>query len=105
MGRWLVALMAVAVAGAAGLAVGFWLWGQSAQRLPSVESRAESLQREVSVLEAKGQDLERRVEQITREQERLAQENALLRTQRTTEQLLSEQSAGQPTPLPTLPPK
>jgi proteasome assembly chaperone (PAC2) family protein len=87
----------------AGIAVGYWLWGQAAHRLPAADEHAHALERDLDALQTKAKDMEQRVDQVSREEERLAQENAILRTERTTEQLLGGQGAGGPTP--TLPPK
>jgi uncharacterized protein HemX len=104
MGRAIGIIVAVVFAAAAGIAAGFWLWGRSAQRVPTLEQRAHFLQSESSALQSRVEDFERRLDLVTKEQERLAQENTLLRQQLGSERLLGATPVpGAPTP--TLPPK
>jgi gas vesicle protein len=107
MNRWITSFIGVAV----GIIVGVVAALVLAPRLRmaaigetgSVGSRIQSLESELAALARTNHDLEQRLAQVGREQERLAQENALLRTQRTTELLLQGQT-GRDTPA-TRPPK
>lgn len=104
MGRAFGVVFAVLLAGGLGLGAGFWLWGRQAERVPSLEQRAQSLQAETDSLQSRVQDLEHRLDLVTKEQERLAQENTLLREQLGTDRLLGATPVpGAPTP--TLVPK
>ena len=99
--RWVVTVVAVLLAAAAGLFVGYARWGKDVTKGARVERRLESTKSEAATLRTENQQLEQRVEQLTKEQERLAQENEILRKQQTTERLLG----GSGGPLPELPPK
>lgn len=106
MSRWLAALLAVVFAAAAGVGGGYFLWGRRAERLRQAETRLRGVESEVATLQAAKRDLEGRVQQLTKEEERLAAENELLRRDQTTQQLQSEPAGpGTPRPSPTLPPK
>jgi preprotein translocase subunit SecF len=99
--RWVVTVVAVLLAVAAGLFVGYVRWGMDATHAERVEQRLESTQSEAVTLRSENEQLEQRLQQVTKEQERLAQENEILRKQQTTERLLG----GPGGPLPELPPK
>ena len=99
--RWVVTVVAVLLAAAAGLLVGYARWGTEVTRVERVEHRLESTKSEAASLRTEKAQLEQRLEQVTKEQERLAQENEILRKQQTTERLLG----GAGGVLPDLPPK
>jgi len=99
--RWVAVVLGLLFAAGAGLLVGYARWGRPAAEVGRVEQRLQETSKEAATLRQQKQDLDRQLEQVTKEQERLAQENEILRKQRTTEQILSGQSGE----LPTLPPK
>jgi uncharacterized protein HemX len=104
MPRWLATFGGVAIGAVLSAATGYWLWGRDVARLPQIDLRLQTLQAEMTELRQAKLTLEQRVGQITKEQERLAQENDLLRTQCTSERLLSESTRDRDSP-PPLPPK
>ena len=79
---------------------GYVRWSAPRPFTESLEPQRSSSDAEVAALRAQNRELQTRLEQVTREQERLAQENEVLRKQQATEQLL-----GTPGELPALPPK
>ena len=99
--RWLVVIVAIVVAAAVGIGVGYFQWGTQAAHIDRLEERVQSTQSEAATLRTQNEDLQQRLQQVQKEQERLAQENEILRKQETTEQLLNRQSGE----LPVLPPK
>ncbi len=101
MVRWIAIFCGVLLAAGLGLWVGYVRWGKQAAQVERVEQRLQTLTSEATSLRDQKQDLEQRLEQISKEQERLARENDILRQQRTTEQLVT----GQGGELPALPPK
>jgi len=100
VGRWAAVILAVLAAAGAGLLAGYVHWGLPRAPVESVEPRRRSDDIELEALRAQNRQLQSQLQQVTREQERLAQENELLRKQRATEQLLAT-----PGELPVLPPK
>jgi cell division protein FtsB len=101
MGRRIAILFAIVLSAAAGYVVGYLRSGKQAIQARHVEPRIEATSAELSSLHDQKQDLEQRVGELTKEQERLAQENEILRKQLATGQLLGRQSGE----LPALPPK
>lgn len=101
MGRWLVTIVGIILAAAAGYLVGHRRVGTQPAPAQRLETRLEETRSELTTLREQKQDLQQRLEQITKEQERLAHENEILRKQETTERLLS----GQGGELPERPPK
>jgi len=99
--RLVVTVVTVLLAAAAGLFLGYVRWGRDVTHGERVEQRLESTASEASTLRTEKAELEQRLQQITKEQERLAQENEILRKQYTTERLLGAQGGA----LPELPPK
>ena len=99
--RWAAIIFALALAAGAGLLAGYIRWGTPAAPAKQSEQSLQMLQSELSDLRTHNQELEQRLEQISKEQERLAQENEILRKERATEQLLG----GQGGELPARPPK
>ena len=101
MGRWLAIIVGIVLAAAAGYLVG--LRRPSSQSGPAqrLETRLEETRSEVTTLREQKQELQQRLDQVTKEQERLAQENEILRKQQTSEQLLR----GPGGELPERPPK
>ena len=98
MGRWIATIIVVLLAAAAGFFVGY---ARRDKQASEVEHRLEATHAEVTTLHDEKQELEQRLQEVTKEQERLAQENEILRKQQTTEQLLT----GKGGELPALPPK
>lgn len=94
-------VLGILIAAGVGLMIGYARWGHPAAEVSRVEQQLQEASNEAAALREQRHDLEQRLEQVTKEQERLAQENEILRKQRTTEQILS----GQGGELPTLPPK
>ncbi|HEX7408786.1 MAG TPA: hypothetical protein VF515_14190 [Candidatus Binatia bacterium] len=101
MARWVVIIGAVAVAAAVGFLAGYVHWASQVTQLQQLQRRAQSSDSEEAALRSEKQQLEERIDQITKEQERLAQENETLRKERTKQQLLM----GQEGELPARPPK
>lgn len=101
MGRWIVIIALILLAAAAGFLAGYARWGKEAAQVEQVEQRLEVTHSEVTTLDNQKQDLEQRLQEVTKEQQRLAQENEILRKQQTTEQLVT----GKGGELPALPPK
>jgi uncharacterized protein HemX len=97
MGRLVVTLAAVMIALAVGFYAGYVWWPR--EHMPAVPAAA--TQTELESLQQQKRDLEQRLEQVTKEQERLAEENEILHKQRTTDQLLGGPGGA----LPELPPK
>lgn len=89
MGRWLAIIAGILLAAAAGYLVGSSRSGRQSVQTQRVESRLEETKSELTSVREQKQDLEDRLQQVTKEQERLAQENEILRKQATTEQLLT----------------
>ncbi len=101
MGRWILAIVAVLIAAGIGLVVGYVRWGTEAVHVERLQQQLQVRDSEATTLREQKRELEQRVEQVTREQERLAQENESLRKEQTKEQLLT----GQGGELPPRPPK
>jgi TolA-binding protein len=101
MVRWIVTLAAIALAASLGFLAGFARWGTQAHQIGPLEQRLEALNSEATTLRNQKLDLEQRLEQTSKEQERLARENDLLHQQRTTESLIT----GRGGELPAQPPK
>ena len=101
MTRWVVGIVAIAVAAGIGFFTGYLYWSSKSPQVPQLERRVQSEDSDASALRAEKRQLEERVEQITKEQERLAQENETLRREQTRQQLLT----GQGGELPARPPK
>jgi hypothetical protein len=99
--RWVITAVAVVLAAAAGLFLGYVRWGTEVTHSQRAERRVESTGAEAAVLRTENEQLEQRLGQVLKEQERLAQENEILRKQQTTERILG----GPGGPLPDLPPK
>ncbi len=101
MGRWILVIIAVLIAAGLGLLAGWVRWGTEAVHVDRLQQQLQIRDSEATTLRDQKRQLEERVEQITREQERLAQENDALRKEETTQQLLT----GQGGELPARPPK
>ena len=101
MVRWFAIVFTVLVAAGAGLFAGYTLWGSRAMQLGGIEQRLRATGAELTSIRQQKDDAEQRLQQVTKEQERLAQENEILRKQETTGQLLG----GRGGELPSLPPK
>lgn len=101
MVRSLATIVAILLAAAAGLLIGYSRWGKQATRVEQVEQRLVTTDSELATMREQNQQLEQRLEQVNKEQERLAQENEILRQQRATESVLGG-PAGE---LPAQPPK
>jgi septation ring formation regulator EzrA len=99
--RWLAPILVGILAAGAGLFAGYTLWGSKAVQLEHVEQRLQSTGAELTSVREQKDDIEQRLQQVTKEQERLAQENEILRKQDTTQRLLGTPGAE----LPSLPPK
>jgi TolA-binding protein len=89
MGRWVATIAGILLAAAAGYFVAYFRLHGQATVTQRVESRLEETKSELSSVRQDKQDLQQRLEQVTKEQERLAQENEILRKQQITEQLLT----------------
>jgi len=101
MARWLLAIAAVVLGAAAGVLVGYWQWGTQVTHIERIEQRVEAVKSEAANERERAEQLTERLQQVLKEQERLAQENEILRKQQTTERLLG----GPGGELPALPPK
>lgn len=101
MARWAAILGAIVVAAGLGILAGYIRWGQQAVRVEAVEQRLQTLSSESTTLRTQKQELEQRLEQVNKEQQRLAHENEVLHQQRTTDALVT----GQGGELPAQPPK
>jgi prefoldin subunit 5 len=101
MVRWLVAIAAIVVGVAAGVLVGYWQWGAEAAHVERVEQRIDAVKSEAANANAHADQLEQHLQEVLKEQERLAQENEILRKQQTSQGILG----GAKGELPTLPPK
>jgi uncharacterized protein HemX len=101
MARWIAVMVAVAMAAGVGLLAGYIRWGTQAVQVQRVQQRLEATDAEAAALRDQKRQLEEKVEQVTKEQDRLAQENETLRKEYTTQQLLT----GQGGELPARPPK
>ncbi len=99
--RWFATTLAVLAAAAAGFLAGYTRSGTRTDSGSPIEHRSATMDSELATLRAQKEDLEQRLEQVTKEQERLAQENEILHKQRATEQILGQSGAA----LPALPPK
>lgn len=99
--RWLSVLGAIIAAAGVGLVAGYLRWGRPPALIQQPPARLSAPGADEAVTQREKQALEQRLQQVLKEQERLARENELLRQQRATEQLLG----GTPRPLPDLPPK
>ena len=99
--RWLGILAAVLAAAGAGLVAGYIRWGRPTAPIQQPPARVNASAADEAATRHEKDALEQRLQQVLKEQERLAQENQILRQQRTTDQLLG----GTPRPLPELPPK
>jgi Tfp pilus assembly protein PilN len=99
--RVVVTVVTVLLAAAAGLFLGYVRWGRPVTRGERVERHLESSKSEAATLRAENAQLEERLDQVTKEQERLAQENESLRKQQATERILGAPGGT----LPELPPK
>jgi uncharacterized protein HemX len=101
MARWIAAIVAVVIAAGIGLLAGYIRWGAQVAQVERLQQRLEAADAEATALRNQKGQLEQRVEQVTKEQERLGQENETLRKEYTTQQLLT----GQGGELPARPPK
>jgi TolA-binding protein len=101
MGRWVITIVGIALAAAAGYVAGRLRSSAQSAQTRQVETRLEESKSDLAILRGEKQELQQRLEQLSKEQERLAQENEILRKQQVTEQL----KTGQPGELPSLPPK
>jgi len=101
MARWLITLLAVGLAAGAGLFGGYVLWGSRAVDASRAEQRLQDAGAELTNVRQQNADLDQRLQQVSKEQERLAQENEILRKHVTTDQL----TTGHGGELPSLPPK
>src|SRR5262245_36146991 len=101
MGRWVAVVCAVVAAAAIGFLAGYVRWGGPAAQVQRAQQRMQEMDTEATTLRQQKRELEDRVDQISKEQERLARENEVLRKEHTTEQLLT----GQGGELPAKPPK
>jgi predicted RNase H-like nuclease (RuvC/YqgF family) len=99
MGRWAAIIIGILLAAAAGYVVGRQRPGGPSPQQQRIESRREETKSEVTTLREERQELQQRLEQVTKEQERLAQENEILRKQQVTDQILT----GRGGELPALP--
>ncbi len=99
--RWLGFLGAMVAAAGAGLVGGYLRWGRSPTTIQPPPGRVGAPALGDAAAQREKDALEQRLQQVLKEQERLARENELLRQQRVTQQLLG----GTPGPLPDLPPK
>jgi Na+-translocating ferredoxin:NAD+ oxidoreductase RnfG subunit len=99
--RGVAIIFGLALAVGAGLLAGYLRWGSPTVPAKQSEQGLQALQAELSEQRAHNHELEQRLEQIGKEQERLAQENEILRKEHTTEQLLGGGSGE----LPARPPK
>jgi uncharacterized membrane-anchored protein YhcB (DUF1043 family) len=89
MGRWVVTIVGILLAAAAGYVIGYLRFHAQSAQTQRVESRLDETKSELTNLQEQKQELQQRLEQVSKEQERLAQENEILRKQQTTEELLS----------------
>lgn len=101
MARWIVTAVVIILAAGAGYLVGRQRSMQPAASAPQSGQRLEETVAELTRAREENHELQTRLEQLTREQERLAQENEILRKQETTERLTAEPGGE----LPARPPK
>lgn len=99
--RWFIVALVVALALAAGFLGGYVRWGHSAREGQRAERELGASAAELSALRAKQHTLEQQLEEVDKEQQRLAQENEILRQQLTSERV----GTGHGGQLPALPPK
>lgn len=101
MARWIAVTLMVVLAAGVGFLSGYVWWGTAATRVERLQQQTQTTDSEVAALRDQNRQLEERVQQVTKEQERLAQENETLRKEQTKQQLLT----GQGGELPARPPK
>lgn len=101
MARWIAVIVMVGLAAGVGFLSGYLYRNTAATRSELPQQQGTTTESEVSALRDQNRQLEERVQQVTKEQERLAQENEALRKEQTTHQLLT----GQGGELPARPPK
>lgn len=89
MGRWIAIFAGILLSAAAGYFVGSRGSGNRATQTQRFESRLEESRSELTDLRGQKQELQERLNQVTKEQERLAQENEILRKREITEELLN----------------
>ena len=99
--RWVATVLGVALAAGIGLVAGYLRWGREVVEVERVERRAETAASEADLLRGQKDELQQRLDTVSREQERLAHENEILRRQRVTEEVLGTPRIT----LPELPPK
>jgi Flp pilus assembly protein TadB len=99
--RWIATIIVVAAAAGAGFLAGYMHWAGEANHAEQLQRRVQLEDSETAALRTEKRDLEERIEQIMKEQERLAQDNESLRKEQTKQQLLTGQGGN----LPVLPPK
>jgi enterochelin esterase-like enzyme len=96
MGRWAAGIVALRLAAAAGYVVGHLCSGTPSSQTQRLESRPEETNVEVTILRTDRRGLRGRLEQVAKEQERLAQENEALRTQQVIDQILTGRGSELP---------
>ena len=101
MMRWVITAIAVAAAAGAGFFAGHMRYAGTAKQATQLEQRPWQEDPETATLRAEKRELEERLQQVAKEQERLAQENESLRKEYSKQQLLTGQGGN----LPVLPPK
>jgi TolA-binding protein len=101
MMRLLLLAFVVGLALALGFLAGYLRWEHFAGDAQRAERELRASAAELSALHTKQQTLEQQLEEVNKEQQRLAQENEILRKQLNTERLVT----GRGVQLPALPPK
>lgn len=101
MMRWIFIIIAVAAAAGAGFFVGYLHRAGETTHAEQPQRRVQMEDAATAALRTEKRELEERIEQIAKEQERLAQENEVLRKEQTKQQLLTGEGGN----LPVLPPK
>lgn len=99
MGRWAAIILGILLAAVGGYVAGHLRPGAPSPQTQRIESRLAETKSEVTTLREEKQALQERLEQVTKEQERLAHENEILRKQEVTDQILT----GRGGELPALP--
>ena len=86
--RWFAITLAFVAAVGVGLLLGHARWGRPSTPVEQTIKRSALDASEAAPLRAENQQLRERVESLTKEQERLAQQNDILRQQQATQEVL-----------------
>ena len=96
MGRWVAIIAGILLGAAAGYFVGSRGSGNRSSQTHQFESRLAETRSELTDLREQKQGLQERLNQVTKEQERLAQENEILRKREITDELLNGRAGELP---------